>query len=530
MHEDYSLDKPLIDESSDGPIINSQLIGDTRPKDKKTHSDSLTQELKELMKISFPVGIATLARLAIYSTDTAFLGHLGDAQLSAATLSDVVKDIASNFSLGFAYVLNQICSQAIGAGNPKLAGNWLQLCLVLTAISSIPVIVLFYFSGDILTLFIDDKDVITDGRIYAHVAFLIYLPAVMYMALRQFFQAAQIVIPATIVSLLTIGVNILLNQVLVNGMGGFGGMGLTGSPLATLCAFFFQISTFLGIMIYMEYFKKYWDGWTWESFSKARIKKLLSLALPLSLGVFLENGGWQVLTLATGRLGEVNVSAMSILYSTWGILWAFYWGFGLALQVRVGFHLGEGNITLLRKTLKAAVVLFVVLIGSIAAGCYFLRYEIGRLFNNDPAVLKVVSDTMPFLSLNYFIGCLGLAALNILEGMSRNKVILIVTTIGMWGICIPLFFYLTYYCQYFLDHGQLKGVWTANAVSELFKCVVLWVVIFRSDLEELSRQAKERSEVAKEDTKEDSESESPTKTGQLRGLILSPGHPNLQSP
>ena len=54
------------------------------------------------------------------------------------------------------------------------------------------------------------------------------------------------------------------------------------------------------------------------------------------------------------------------------------------------------------------------------------------------------------------------------------------------------------------------------------------MVIFRSDLEELSRQAKERSEVVKEDTKE--ESESSIKTRKLRGLIVSPGHPNLQSP
>ena len=50
MHEDNSLDKPLIDKSSDGPgiksegpIIHSQLNADTEPKDKEKHSDSLTE-------------------------------------------------------------------------------------------------------------------------------------------------------------------------------------------------------------------------------------------------------------------------------------------------------------------------------------------------------------------------------------------------------------------------------------------------------------------------------------------------------
>merc|ERR1719285_1114121 len=120
-------------------------------------------------------------------------------------------------------------------------------------------------------------------------------------------------------------------------------------------------------MLSKGYFREYWGGWSWSSFRRDRVVKLLGLALPLILNCFVESGGWQVVTMGTSKLGEVQVAAMSILYTTWGILWAFYWGFGLSLQVRVGFHLGEGNLTLLRKTLKAAVVLFVVLIGSLSA-------------------------------------------------------------------------------------------------------------------------------------------------------------------
>jgi len=308
------LEQRLIDDSNLEVLV--PRIGDADTPEILTNSESLTKELQELMKISFPVGIATLARIALFSTDSAYIGHLGDAQLSAATLVNVVKDIASNFCFGFAYVLNQVGSQAIGAGNPKLAGNWLQLCLVLCTISAIPVIIVFYFGGNILEWFNTDEDVLSNARLYAHYACMIYLPAVIYMALRQFFQAAQIVVPATIVSLLTIGLNILLNQVLVDGIGGFRGLGIRGSPLATVASYVFQISVFMSIMICKGYFSKYWDGWTWASFRKDRVLKLLRLVVPLTLGICLENGGWQVVTMGTAKLGEVNVSSMSILYST----------------------------------------------------------------------------------------------------------------------------------------------------------------------------------------------------------------------
>jgi len=526
---DPSLQERLVDNSKDeGASQTVHQEGTIEALKAEEQSDSLRNEFWELMKISVPVGIATLGRLVIYCTDTAYLGHLGDAQLTAATLVDVIKDIASNFSFGFAYVLNQVCSQAIGAGNPKLAGNWLQLSLVLCILSSIPVIVVFYFGGNILEWFNDDKDVLENAKIYGHFGCMIFLPVIVYCALRQFFQAAQIVIPATIVSLLTIGVNIGLNQLLVFGIYGYGGWGMKGSPIATVLSFIFQISVFMIIMLSKGYFREYWGGWSWSSFRRDRVSKLLGLVFPLILNNFVETGGWQVVTIGTSKLGEVQVAAMSILYTTWGILWAFYWGFGLALQVRVGFHLGKGNLKLLKMTLNAALVSFFFLIGSLAAGCYLLRWEIGKMFSDDPEVLEVVAKTMPFLSLNYFVGCLCLGGQNILEGMSRNKIVFFVSAIGMWCICIPLFFYLTFHCPYFLEHGQLQGAWTANAASELFKSVVVWITIFRSDLKKLSKQARKRSE-ADIDVKEENDSTEYI-TDFINQPTLSPNYPTLQSP
>ena len=60
------------------------------------------------------------------------------------------------------------------------------------------------------------------------------------MAIRQYFQALKVVQPATIVSLLTIGVNVGLNQIFVFGVSEWTGLGLRGSPLATFFSMLFQ--------------------------------------------------------------------------------------------------------------------------------------------------------------------------------------------------------------------------------------------------------------------------------------------------
>lgn len=63
---------------------------------------------------------------------SAFVGHINNGEhkaetyLAAAVLSDMVLNICITPPLAFNQVLNGLVSQAIGSGNPAMAGVWLQ--------------------------------------------------------------------------------------------------------------------------------------------------------------------------------------------------------------------------------------------------------------------------------------------------------------------------------------------------------------------------------------------------------------------
>ena len=251
-------------------------------------------EAKQLIHLSWPVAFATLARLAIYTTDTAFVGHIGTDQLSGVTLAQSWTQFLAVIVWSSAYALNSICSQAVGAGNPKLAGNWLQLSVALCTLLSVPVCAAYFFTEPVVKLIApEQEDVAGYGQRFNSLAVLFFWPTVMYMALRQFFQAVQIVLPATIVSAATIGVNVGLNALLVNGVGEWGGMGLEGSPIATLVSMLFQLGSFLCFtVLWKKYHAPFWGGWTRESFRKDRVTKFLKLVVPMTIGSAIEN--WQV--------------------------------------------------------------------------------------------------------------------------------------------------------------------------------------------------------------------------------------------
>ena len=83
-------------EDSSIPLLSEefeQLSSSTNDEDFKSKNGdgsvpvTTNSELSEILRLSWPVALATLCRLAIYSTDSAFVGHISTSALSGVTLA-----------------------------------------------------------------------------------------------------------------------------------------------------------------------------------------------------------------------------------------------------------------------------------------------------------------------------------------------------------------------------------------------------------------------------------------------------------
>lgn len=101
--------------------------------------------------------VSFFCRMAMASVDSAFVGHLNSGghsagtYLAAAGLSDMVVNIMVIPPLAFNQSLNALVSQAIGSGNKKMAGTWLQLSLFWLTIGYIPCLFAFFYVEQVLT-------------------------------------------------------------------------------------------------------------------------------------------------------------------------------------------------------------------------------------------------------------------------------------------------------------------------------------------------------------------------------------------
>ncbi len=218
-----------------------------------------------------------------------------------------------------------------------------------------------------------------------------------------------------------------------------------------------------------------------QSFRRDRVQQYLALVVPMTIGNALQNWGFQVITIASGRLATIDIAAMSICYSIYGILWAFYWGWGLALQVRVGQALGNGDVSGAKLVVRVSFMIVLVVVAIVAALTLVFRRQITAptapptappaalgnthshlhlwvdlcpdappsaplqtAFSADEEVLALASGALLVMSADYFFCCLGLCASSVMEAMCRNTEMAVVQTCGMWFVTIPLSLYFAF--------------------------------------------------------------------------------------
>jgi hypothetical protein len=127
-------------------------------------------EAKRICRLAAPFviealveGIANFARVAI-------IGHyIGTKELSAYIVVDLFVSLTTEFFGGFTDSIATVGSHAVGVGNKKLAGQYVQIAMTAYTIFFVPIFIFWYFfTDDLLKWMGFDDDVAKIGQDFAH--------------------------------------------------------------------------------------------------------------------------------------------------------------------------------------------------------------------------------------------------------------------------------------------------------------------------------------------------------------------------
>ncbi|KAJ0395450.1 hypothetical protein P43SY_007775 [Pythium insidiosum] len=455
-------------------------------------------EFLQLLSMALQVSLSTFARIALTSIDSAFLGHLGTSALAASSLASVWTNVPLSAVWAGASALITLCGQAWGARNGELTGIWLQMGLVIVSILFVPVFAWYWSIGVVLRVSTTDEEVVRLGIRFARILSFSIWPALVYACVRLYFQSMGIMAPTTVVGTVSIGVACAANYLLIYGAFGWRGLGFDGSPLATVIASWFQpIALISYCILYKKMHLQAWGGWKWRAFTKERIGTFLSIAGPVASNSLVSNLANSGISLVAAKLGSDIIAANAVISGLWGLLWALFWGFGCATQVRVANHLGANRPQAAKQLALLGLVCTVVCVVTLAIATFALRHRIFLLYTSDDDLLNLCLLVQPIFVTGFMIESIEILSSSVLTAMGEVKVTAWTSSLSIWFIELPT----AYVGGVVLGYG-FPMLWYAVCVMEIVKLSVYAFTLSRVDWAFMARRAVETMEATGEDEDE----------------------------
>ena len=372
--------------------------------------------------------------------DNIMLGRYNETSLAAAAIVNQIQ-----------YLLQMICIAGIGAGTVVIVSQYWGkgevepirriIALAMKFAAAVGLIffsISFILPGGVLSIFTSDASVRSEGVNYLRIICFTYMLFPLESVLVTSLRGARIVLLGTVVSVISLLLNIVLNYIFIFGNFGAPEMGIKGAALATLISRLVQLTV---VLVYvrlidrklrlrlLSFFKL--DAYYLSDFIKVALPVMLS---GVSWGI-----GMMLQMVILGHLTKSIVAANSIAATVYQVITSFAFGQVSSSNVIIGNTVGAGRMDQIKPYARTLQLLYILsglvsglvllLVRDLVLSVYVLEPETRELARTFMTLLMVV---VVFASYQYP------AASGIVLGGGNTRYPVIVETTFIWLCVLPL--------------------------------------------------------------------------------------------
>ena len=420
-----------------------------------------------LASMAMPMVLSMLVNSLYNIVDSFFVAKISEQAMTALSLVFPVQNFINAVAIGFGVGINAQISFQLGAKNIKNAnmaathGMLFNIFhgIIFTAIS-IPFISVF------LKMFTKDQDVISLGVQYSTVVFSFSVVVMVSLSFEKIFQAVGRM-KLTMVSLM-IGCisNIILDPLLIFGVGIFPEMGIRGAALATGLGQVFTVIVYLiaykkcsmPVEISRKYLKlnRNLDG----KLYMVGIPAILNIALPSVLISFLN----QILSAFSGSY----VVVLGIYYKLQTFLYLPASGIVQGMRPLIGYNYGAGEVKRVKKLfgLSACLNGMIMLAGTII--CFALSGSLMGMFTENPETIRLGTTALRIISIGFIPSAISVTASGALEGLGKGTQSLVISLLRYIIVIIPAAYLL---CLWAGPGAVWNAFWICEVTTAVAVCI-----------------------------------------------------------
>ena len=393
---------------------------------------------KELFVLVIPIVIQNLISSAVGMADVVMLGRVDQTSISASSLAGQVMFLLYVLFFGLNSALTILASQYWGKRDMRVISKILGIGLIISLFVTTAVALLaFFFPVNVIRIWTNVPELIDAGAVYLRYVALSYI----FMGIAQpyltILKSCERVLFSTVLSASTLIINVILNALLIFGIGPFPTMGIAGAALAT------SISWGIGLFVCLI------DFFTQKDLPKNVFEMfkipgaLVSDFIKYSLPAFINDAMWGLAfnmnSIIMGHLGSDIVAANSVVSVARDLVTVVGFGISAAASIMLGKEIGENRLEDAKK--DASSILRIAILSGIVSG--FVLFVVSPFI---PGLVKITETAAHYLRIMLYINVVYqmgqiintvlIASLFRCGGDSRYGMILDIAC--MWGFAVPL--------------------------------------------------------------------------------------------
>lgn len=296
---------------------------------------------REFLQLAFPLILSTASWSVQHFINRVFLTWHSTEALAAALPAGMASFAFVSLFMGIAGYANTFVAQYIGARRPARVGPAVWQAIYLALASGVLAFGPAALAQPLFDLIGHEPAVRREEIDYFRVLCYGTGPQILSTAISSFFSGRGQTWTVLVVNVISIGLNIVADYVLIFGNFGAPAMGIRGAAWATNLAVVVAALLFLILFLSAENRREFATLSGWRP-NRELFARLLRFGGPNGLNFMLDMLAFALFLLVVGKLGTVEMAATNLAFNINSLAFMPLIGGGIALSTMVGQRLGRG--------------------------------------------------------------------------------------------------------------------------------------------------------------------------------------------
>lgn len=372
-----------------------------------------------VISMSLPM-VISMAVNALYNiVDSFFVAKISENAMTALSLVFPVQNLVASIAVGFGVGMNARIAFCLGAEDQAQADRATATGMLLSFVHGLILTLLCLLVMPwFLSLYTRDAQTLHMGLAYANRVFLFSIVIMLGVALEKIFQAVGRMKVSMVSMLAGLVVNIILDPLMIFGLGPFPKMGIEGAAYAT------GIGQSVTLLVYLLFcfFRPLPLSFRWQNITlnPMLLQKLYAVGIPASLNMALPSVLISSLNGILAGFSEKYVLVLGAYYKLQTFIYLTANGIVQGTRPLISFNYGAGEKDRVETIFRTALGLT---IGVMAVGLVLslaIPQQLIGLFTGNEETIRIGVKALRIISIGFLASAVSVTCCGALEALEKG--------------------------------------------------------------------------------------------------------------